>query len=131
MKNRNYTKIVLVSAFLALLILIGRSDVLLSSSPEKQSRSAGNDQLAQQRHEMMEEMKAQDVLLANQIAAMNNAPADKKLLMMTDIITTIARERSERDARMELMQENVIQYMIAAKDHDGRSEGLPGDKDSK
>ena len=53
-------------------------------------------------------MKDQDVQLAGQIYEMNHAAGDKKLDLMAVIVTRMAAQRTEMNARMETMHEAMV-----------------------
>jgi hypothetical protein len=61
---------------------------------------------------MMEDMKAQDAELAEQTAAMNSAPQDKKVDLMAAVITKMVEQRIAMDARMAKMQEEMMPHMM-------------------
>ncbi len=64
--------------------------------------------MQEQREKMMADMKEQDVQLAGQIPKMNRAPEDKKLDLMAAIVTRMAAQRADMDARMETMHEAMV-----------------------
>jgi hypothetical protein len=61
-----------------------------------------------QRDKMMADMKAQDAQIAGQIYEMNHAAADKKLDQMAAIVTRMAAQRKDMNARMETMHEAMV-----------------------
>ena len=66
-------------------------------------------QTMMQHHQaMMAEMKTQDAEIATQVAAMNSAPADKKLNMLADIVTRMVAQRKAMNARMGMMQSEMM-----------------------
>ena len=64
--------------------------------------------MQEQRAKMMTYMKAQDAQLAGQIYEMNHAAADKKLDLMAAIVTRMAAQRTDMNARMETMHEGMV-----------------------
>jgi hypothetical protein len=64
--------------------------------------------MPEQREKMMADVKEQDVQLAGQIAEMNRAPEDKKLDLMAAIVTRMAAQRADMNARMETMHEVMV-----------------------
>jgi hypothetical protein len=64
--------------------------------------------MQEQRAKMMVDMKAQDAQLAGQIYEMNHASADKKLDLMAAIVTRMAAQRTDMNARMETMHEAMV-----------------------
>lgn len=136
MTPKNYRKAFLISACFALIAIVTptkaqTTDVAIVRQPALSSNGESEKDMAQLRHEIAEEMKAQDVQLMKLIAQMNEASGDKKLEMMGNIITQVVQQRSDRDARMELMQERVMQYMIAAGSREGKPLIPSEDKESK
>ena len=135
MKPKNYVKAFLGSC-LVLMTLVSSiraqaTDVAIVKQPAVASSTETEKDMAQLRHEITEQMKAQDVELTKLIGEMNEASGDAKLKLMASILTQMAQQRSDRDARMELMQERVMQYMIAAGYHDDKSSVAPQEKNSK
>ncbi len=68
-------------------------------------------EMTEQRQKMMAEMKAQDAELTAQVAAMNGAPADKKLDLLAAIVTRLVEQRVAMNARMEKMQAEMTKHM--------------------
>ena len=64
--------------------------------------------MKEQRAKMMADMKDQDAQLAGQIYEMNHAAADKKLDLMAAIVTRMAAQRTDMNARMETMHEAMV-----------------------
>ena len=56
----------------------------------------------------MADMKDQDAQLAGLIYDMNHAAADKKLELMAAIVTQMAAQRTDMNARMETMHEAMV-----------------------
>lgn len=87
---------------------------------------------------MMEETKAEDAALTEEVAKLNAAPDDKKVGLMAVIITHMTEQRSAMHARMAKMEEEMMQHMMAhmqmgkesmakcpmMKDMDGKMEGM-------
>lgn len=69
-------------------------------------------EMKEQKEKMMAEIKAQDAALTAQVAAMNNAPDDKKLNLMAGIITLMVEQRAARDAHMEKMHGGMTKHMM-------------------
>jgi len=57
---------------------------------------------------MMADLKVQDAKLAEQISAMNRAPADKKVDLMAAIVTQMAAQRTGMNVRMEAMHDLML-----------------------
>lgn len=72
--------------------------------------------MQEQRQKMMADMKTQDAQLTGQIAQMNSAPADQKLDLMAAIVTRMAEQRSDMNARMGKMQGEMMQTMPMGHD---------------
>ena len=74
-----------------------------------------------QKKAMMEDMKTQDAELAEQTAAMNSAPEDKKMDLMAAVITKMVEQRIAMDARMAKMQEEMMPHMMRHMQMGGES----------
>jgi len=68
----------------------------------------GSEAMQEQRAKVMAEIKVQDSQLAGQIYEMNNAAADKKLGLMAAIVTQMAAQRTDLNARMETMHKAMV-----------------------
>jgi hypothetical protein len=68
--------------------------------------------LQAQRQQMMTDMKAQDTALAEQVAQMNSATADKKLGILAALVTRMADERIANDASMAKMSDAMTAHMM-------------------
>lgn len=64
------------------------------------------------KEKMMAEMKAEDAALTAQVAAMNNAPENKKPGLMAAIVTTMLEQRIARDAHKAKMEEEMMKHMM-------------------
>jgi len=62
----------------------------------------------EQRKKMMTDIEVQDAHLAGQIYEMNHAAADKKLDLMAAIVTRMAAQRTDMNARMKTMHEAMV-----------------------
>jgi hypothetical protein len=70
------------------------------------------EELKQQKKKMAEDIRAQNAELAEQIATMNNAPEDKKMGLMAEILTRLVGQKSVMDARREKMEEDMMKHMM-------------------
>lgn len=68
--------------------------------------------MREQKQQMMETAKAQDAALAEQIAKMNAAPADKKTELMAAALTLMAEQRAAMHARKAKMDETMTQHLM-------------------
>jgi hypothetical protein len=68
--------------------------------------------MKEQKQKMMEDMKAQDAELAEQVARMNSAPEDKKLGLIAAVVTRMVEQRTAMNARMADMQEKMMIHMM-------------------
>ena len=66
----------------------------------------------QKKAKMMEETKAEDATLTEELGKLNAAPDDKKIELMTVVITHMAEQRIAEHARMAKMQEQMMQHMM-------------------
>jgi len=69
-------------------------------------------EMMQQRQKMMEDMKAQDAELTEQVATMNRAPENQKLGLMAAVLTRMVEQRTAMNAQMEKMQARMMQHMM-------------------
>jgi len=74
--------------------------------------TASCQEMLQQKQRMMEEMKAQDAELTQQVATINCALEDKKVGLMTDILTRMLEQRTAMNVPMEKMQAKMMQDML-------------------
>ncbi|MEO8614993.1 MAG: hypothetical protein ABI600_07630 [Luteolibacter sp.] len=61
---------------------------------------------------MMEEMKARDAALTDQVTKMNSAPENAKTPLMADIITKMVEQQTADHAKMEKMHAKMMQHMM-------------------
>jgi hypothetical protein len=121
MKHQNNSNLVIRSSLaLALAVAIWSPVQVRSAEPADGKMMMGGKMMSEtntmprsqampeQREKMMSDMKEQDAQLAGQIAEMNRAAADKKLDMMADIVTRMAAQRADMNARMETMHEAMV-----------------------
>ena len=73
-------------------------------------------EMKEQKQKMMEDMKAQDAELTEQIAKMNSAPKDKKMSLMAAVITRMVEQRIIMDARKAKMEEEMMKHMQMGKE---------------
>jgi hypothetical protein len=59
-------------------------------------------------HEMTQKLKAQDDEMLKLVARMKRAPRDKKIDLMSDIVSRIVQQRAEMTAKMEKMQQRMM-----------------------
>jgi hypothetical protein len=108
---------------------IGQPADTTEAKPLLQDQAPGADEgMASQRHQMMEDMRAQDIELTKAVAKMNSATKDKKMALMADIITQMVKQRAETTSRMEEIQEQVTHYMLAMKGLSDKRPTLPKDR---
>ena len=72
--------------------------------------------MREQKETMKEERKAQDAEVTEQVAKMTSAPEDKKMSLMTDVITRLVEQRIARDEKKAKMEEQMMQNMPMGKD---------------
>ena len=65
-----------------------------------------------QKQKMMEDMKAQDADLTEQITKMNSAPDDKKLGLMAAVITHMVEQRTAMNVRKAKMEDEMMKHMM-------------------
>lgn len=76
--------------------------------------------MQEQSRAMMADMRTQDAQLREQITAMNGAPADKKLDLMTAVVTQMVTQRAAMNARMGKMQEMMMNGSMGMDSMSGR-----------
>ena len=69
-------------------------------------------EMMEQKQKMMEDMKAQDAQLTQQLSEMNGAPEDKKTDLMAALLTQMVEKRIAMDARKAKMEEEMMQHMM-------------------
>lgn len=69
-------------------------------------------EMKKQKQQMKEDMKAQDAQLTEQLAKMNSAPEDKKMGLMSAVLTQMVEQRITMDARKAKMQEEMMKHMM-------------------
>jgi hypothetical protein len=115
MKIQTHTNILLGSSLALALTLAAGSRAQAQSSPPPQKADMMGEPMIQtgqsmpeQRRAMMADLKVQDAKLAEQISAMNRAPADKKVDLMAAIVTQMAAQRTGMNVRMEAMHDLML-----------------------
>ena len=69
-------------------------------------------EMKEQKQKMMEDMKAQDAQLTEQLTKMNRAPENKKMGLMAAVITHMVEQRITMDARKAKMEEEMMKHMM-------------------
>lgn len=88
-----------------------------ADAPKGKGAAQGNmmkehcQQMMEQKAKMKEEMKAQDAQLTEQVTAMNRAPDDKKLALVTALLTTMVEQRVAMTIRHEKMEMDMMDHM--------------------
>ena len=70
------------------------------------------EEMKDQKQKMMEEMKAQDAQLTEQLTKMNSAPEDKKMGLMAAVISLMVEQRTTMNAQKAKMDEEMMQHMM-------------------
>ena len=65
-----------------------------------------------QKQKMADDVKAQAAELTDQIAKMNNAPADQKINLLVAVVTHMAEQRVAMDTRKAKMEEEMMKHMM-------------------
>ena len=68
--------------------------------------------MKEQKEKMTADMKAQDAELTEQVAAMNNAPVDKKTDLMAAVVTHMVEQQTAMNARKAKMEEEMMRHMM-------------------
>ena len=69
-------------------------------------------EMMEQKQKMEADMKAQDDQLAELTSKMNNAPQDKKMVLMAGIITQIVENKAAMDVRKSKIQDEMMKHMM-------------------
>ena len=69
-------------------------------------------EMAKMKKKMMADMKAQDAELTAQVAKMNKAQKNEKVMLMAAVLTSMVEHRTAMHARMEKMQGEMMQHMM-------------------
>ena len=69
-------------------------------------------ELKEQKQRMKEDMKAQDAELAELVAKLKSAPADKKMDLLAAVVTQMGEQRIAMDARKARMDEDMMNHMM-------------------
>ena len=132
MKKQTLTNLIIRSSLvLTLALAIGNLSACAENhsdaGPKVMSQSAGPaggqmmtddkmmercQEMMKQKQKMMDDMKAQDAELTEQVAKMNSAPKDKKMRLMAAVITRMVEQRIAMDARKAKMEEEMMQHMM-------------------
>ena len=64
------------------------------------------------KQKLVEDSKAQDDQLTQQLADMNRAPDDRKMGLMAAVVTQMAQQRMSMNARKEKMDSEMMQHMM-------------------
>ena len=119
MKNHTNTNLVICSSIALALALAIWSPVPAQSTEAADGKMMMDGKMMErcqamkeQKQKMMEDMKAQDAELTEQVAKMNSAPEGKKMRLMAAVITRMVEQRIAMDARMAKMQDEMMQHMM-------------------
>ena len=119
MKEQTHTNLVIRSSLaLALALAIWSPVQALSAEPAKGKKMMEVkmmercQEMTEQKQKRMEDMKAQDAQLTEQVAEMNSAPEDKKMSLMAAVITHMVEQRIAMDARKAKMEEEMMKHMM-------------------
>jgi hypothetical protein len=119
MNNPTNTSLVLRSSLaLALALAIWSPVQARSAEPAQMEHMTAAkmmercQQMKEQKQKMMEDIKAQDAQLTEQLAEMNRAPEDKKTDLIAAILTQMVEQRITMDARKAKMEEEMMQHMM-------------------
>lgn len=76
----------------------------------------GCREMMAEKKKMMEDMKAQDAQLTEQVAQMNSAPADQKTTLMAAVVTRMVEQRTAANQQKEKMHEKMMKHMSQHKE---------------
>ena len=119
MKHQTNTHLVICSSLALALALAIWSPVPARSAEPAAGKMMMDDKMMErcqamkeQKQKMMEDMKAQDTELTEQVAKMNSAPVDKKMSLMATVVTRMVEQQTAMDARKAKMEEEMMQHMM-------------------
>ncbi len=69
-------------------------------------------EMTEMKKKMMADMKAQDAELTAQVAWMNKAPKNEKVMLMAAVLTSMVEQRTAMHARMEKMQGEMMRHTM-------------------
>jgi hypothetical protein len=115
-KNSGIPSRIVVALALAVIILSpvqAQSAEMAPGQSMTEGKMMENCQEMKAEHQkMMEEMKAQDAELTEQVAKMNSASGDQKIGLMAGILTRMVEQRSAMTGRMEAMKAKMMKHMM-------------------
>jgi mannose-6-phosphate isomerase-like protein (cupin superfamily) len=119
MKNQTNTNLVIRSSLALALALAIWSPVQARAAEPAEGTNMTEakmmercQEMKEQKQKMMEDMKAQDAQLTEQLTKMNRAPENKKMGLMAAVITHMVEQRITMDARKAKMEEEMMQHMM-------------------
>ncbi len=69
-------------------------------------------EMKEQKQKLAEDIKAQDAQLTEQLAGMNRAPDERKTGLMAVVVTNMAKQRMNMDARKTKMEDEMMHHMM-------------------
>lgn len=118
MKFQKNTNIIICSAFVLAFFMVISFPLHAQSAESAASKNRMDAKMMErcqgmkeEKQKMMDDMKAQDALLTEQLTKMNSAPDDKKMSLMAAVITLMAEQRVAMNARMAKMETEKMQHM--------------------
>ncbi len=114
MKTQVKTNLTLLcSLALTLAFAVGHPTPMQSAEPAEGKQMMEHCQaMKEQKEKVAADMKVQDTELAAQVAQMNQAPADKKLGLLSAIVTRMVEQRTAMHAQMAKAQEGMMRHMM-------------------
>lgn len=118
MKNLTNINTIARSSLALALVMVICSPLQAQSAESTETKKATDVKMMErcqgmneQKQKMMDDMKAQDALLTEQLTKMNSAPDDKKVSLMAAVITLMAEQRIAMNAQMAKMETEKMQHM--------------------
>ena len=111
MKNQNNSTLVIcfsLALALAVVVALWLPAQFRSAKSMDGKMMTGTEAMQEQRAKVMAVINLQDSQLAGQIYEMNNAATDKKLDLMAAIVTRMAAQRTDMNARIETMHKAMV-----------------------
>lgn len=119
MKYQTKTDLFLRASAALVLALVLQSTVLAEMATPSEGKTKMESQMTarcqemkDKKQKMNEDIKAQDAVLAEQLAKMNSAPQDKKMGEMAAVVNIMAEQRIAMDARKAVMEEAMMKHMM-------------------
>ena len=118
MNTPNTTRVINISSLALTLAMVICLPAQAESTAAVQKKSGeapnameGCHSMHAEKQKMLDDIKAQDAVLTEELAKMNSAPDDKKVGLMATLVTHIVEQRIAMDERRAKMEDMMMQHM--------------------